>query len=232
MPIKNKSPKELWLIRHAHALTTDDAATDPLRPLSPKGRKQARLLGEWLNAQNLKKAQLLLSPALRSQETGAEIQRNLKSTWPSETEPLIYTASTALDLLERLRQIPDRYQHVLIVGHNPLLKELLALLVQQPFWGPFHKGAVARLELTTPTWKDLSGAKVKDYWLSEAPEKRWQFYAHLGLGGICQHLEPAGLELVQQAPERLREWGDGLARNLWDLHNTQINRDQEGENRS
>jgi phosphohistidine phosphatase len=64
----------LILVRHAHAHEADPGEPDELRPLSPRGRDEARALGERLAAEQ-RPALVVTSPLLRARETAAEIAR-------------------------------------------------------------------------------------------------------------------------------------------------------------
>jgi phosphohistidine phosphatase SixA len=60
----------LYLVRHAHS---DPGDPDSLRPLSARGREQARELGELLGA--VEPDAVLASPLLRARETAAAIAK-------------------------------------------------------------------------------------------------------------------------------------------------------------
>jgi phosphohistidine phosphatase SixA len=60
----------LFLVRHAHS---DPGDPDELRPLSERGRKEARALGKRLAA--AEPALVLASPLLRARETAAAVAK-------------------------------------------------------------------------------------------------------------------------------------------------------------
>jgi phosphohistidine phosphatase SixA len=60
----------LFLVRHAHS---DPGEPDELRPLSERGRKEARALGKRLAA--AKPELVLASPLLRARETAAAVAK-------------------------------------------------------------------------------------------------------------------------------------------------------------
>lgn len=212
MTSMSKKIKQLWLIRHAHALAAVEGQSDDLRALMPRGHEQAHLLGRWLSDQPLEKALLLVSSATRSQETGAELQACFSEALPQETEQVIYAAQTAEDILAMLRKVSEHYDQVLLVGHNPLLKELLAKLLGLPFGGPFHKAAVAQLDTQVYSWKDLQSAVFKQYWLPQKMAERWQFQAHLGLSEILSRM--GSVFKTTEDYDTLRGLGDELGAKL------------------
>ena len=62
--------RNLW--RHADAEDGDD---DLARALTPKGAKQAARMAAWLDARLPKNARMIVSPALRAQQTAEPLSR-------------------------------------------------------------------------------------------------------------------------------------------------------------
>lgn len=115
----------LLLLRHAHA---EPAATTPLgdldRGLSRRGIEEADAAAAWLASQALP-MRALVSPALRTSQT---LERVLAVTGAIATviEPRIYEATPG-DLLDVIEAHRDAGR-LLLVGHNPGLESLVALL--------------------------------------------------------------------------------------------------------
>ena len=61
---------DLILWRHAEA---EDGVPDGERALTKKGRKQAAALAAWLNERLPKRPRILVSPAVRAQQTAAAL---------------------------------------------------------------------------------------------------------------------------------------------------------------
>lgn len=118
--------REWLLVRHAEAMDAGPDASDIGRPLSLHGEAQARAAGAWLAAHHAAPDAVLCSPARRAQLTADALARALRMP-PAQFIPEIYEATpgTLLSLVET--HAPDARQ-VLLVGHNPGLEELLALL--------------------------------------------------------------------------------------------------------
>jgi len=131
---------ELILWRHAEAVEAASGQADLKRPLSARGEKQARHIADWLSRQLPKHLRILASPALRCQQTAQALDL------PFATEPDIGTAADVADLLA-IAGWPDgdgqRGSAVLLVGHQPTLGRLAALLLcgQEADW-TIKKGAV------------------------------------------------------------------------------------------
>lgn len=137
---------ELYLLRHAHAgnpseWTTDDA----LRPLSPKGRRQAERLGQFLAERALSPDSIVSSPRLRARQT-AELVADALGMGVSIDERL--AGPLDLDVLAAVLEGAGGDSAVL-VGHDPDLSEVIASLCGAAYL-PLRKGAMARIDLSLP----------------------------------------------------------------------------------
>lgn len=110
---------DLILWRHAEA---DEGAIDFTRRLTNKGRIHARRVAAWLEMNLPKDARVLASPAKRAQQTVKALD------WEYETCDLLAGAS-AQDVLD-LAHWPDGKKTIVIVGHQPTLGQVAALLTQ------------------------------------------------------------------------------------------------------
>lgn len=140
---------DLILWRHAHAGDPyEDAEQDLMRPLSPKGERQAARMGDWLNRHLTESTRVLASPALRTRQTATALGRDFKVV--DALAP-----GGGVDELLRAARFPRSREAVLVVGHQPTLGLVLAHLLQasetsQP-WS-FKKGAVWWLR-----WREREG---------------------------------------------------------------------------
>jgi phosphohistidine phosphatase len=135
---------DLLLIRHADA---GDPATwegdDDQRPLSRKGRRQARRLGSLLADLDIAPDRILSSPKVRAWDTARRIGRRVKVS-PVEDGRL--SESFGLDQLAAIVAELDRgATSVALVGHDPDFSLLLSSLVGANL--VMRKGALARVEL-------------------------------------------------------------------------------------
>jgi len=110
---------DLILWRHAEA----EAGTPDLeRALTAKGQKQARRMGEWLNAQLPDNCRILVSPAVRTLQTAEALGRKFKLM------PELAPGAEAEDILAAANW-PGSKETVLVVGHQPTLGQAAALLL-------------------------------------------------------------------------------------------------------
>ena len=123
--------KKLYLMRHAKSSWETAHLPDRRRPLLEKGV----LLAEE-RARELKKSGTTLdaiwtSDAVRATQT-AEIVRKVFDLNEENVfvEPAIYDVQHVNDLRSIVRSIPDVFESVLLVGHNPLLTEFAQLFTR------------------------------------------------------------------------------------------------------
>ena len=118
--------RHLLLVRHGPAAGKAAGGGDRDRPLTPEGRRAVEALALRLKAEAPAPDRVLCSTARRAQET---LDLLLQEEPPTEVdlEDAFYLAD-ALGLLRRLRELAPDARSVLIVGHNPGLQELAALL--------------------------------------------------------------------------------------------------------
>jgi phosphohistidine phosphatase len=113
---------QLHLLRHAKS-TWDDDADDHRRPLNKRGREAARLIGNTLPKAIDAPLLVLCSSALRARETAELALAGFAQPPHVLYEDGLYLASAAR-LVERLRELDESTDTVLLIGHNPGLHEL------------------------------------------------------------------------------------------------------------
>jgi phosphohistidine phosphatase len=151
--------RQLWLLRHAKSSWDQPGLADVDRPLAPRGRRAADILAGQLAAAEVRPAVVLCSSSLRTRETLAAILPALGDALEIRIERELYGAGAA-QLLERVRQLPDRAPSAMLIAHNPGTQDLaLALASSGPALAglgeKFPTGALATLELDVEHWRDL-----------------------------------------------------------------------------
>jgi len=116
------SRMDLFLWRHAEALDAAPGQDDLARTLSAKGERQAYRVARWLNHVLPASTRVLVSPAQRTLQTAAALERKFK------VSPALAPGGAVEALLAAVRW-PDSREPVLIVGHQPVLGLALARLV-------------------------------------------------------------------------------------------------------
>ena len=127
---------DLILWRHAEAVEAAPHGDDMARELTGRGDKQAARMAAWLDRQLPQSTRILVSPALRTEQTALALGRKFKSN------AALAPDGTVAGLLE-LVQWPAAKVCTLVVGHQPLLGQTIAhLLGLQAGECAVKKGAV------------------------------------------------------------------------------------------
>jgi phosphohistidine phosphatase SixA len=117
--------REIILLRHAEAMRAGPDGSDRERPLSATGDAEARRAGAWLAGQGAAPKRLLCSTARRAMMTAERVAAALPPC-TLQYEMGIYDATPG-ELLRLIDACDDA--QVLLVGHNPGIEQLVALLV-------------------------------------------------------------------------------------------------------
>lgn len=110
---------DLVLWRHAEA---EPGIPDMERTLTRKGHKQARKMGLWLATQLPESCKILVSPALRTLQTAEGLGRKFRIDGNLAPE------ASASDILTATGW-PAAKETVLVIGHQPTLGQVAALLM-------------------------------------------------------------------------------------------------------
>ncbi len=110
---------DLILWRHADA---EDGSPDSARKLTGRGQAQAASVAAWLKPRLPERCEILVSPAVRAQQTAAALGL------PYSTSTKVGTGVAAADFLAAAGW-PERRSTVLIVGHQPTLGRVAATLL-------------------------------------------------------------------------------------------------------
>lgn len=113
-----------------------NTAQDLARALTPKGERQAERMGHWLDQRLPQATRVLVSPAVRTQQTARALGRPFRVVTALHPQ-------ASVDALLTAARWPDAPGAVLIVGHQPTLGLLAARLLtgQEAPWS-IKKGAV------------------------------------------------------------------------------------------
>ena len=122
------SQRSLVILRHAKAERPAGMA-DSDRPLTQRGHADAAAAGAWLAARGYRPDLVLCSPSKRTRQTWRGVSVALAGGPEPEVrfESELYYGGVE-DALELIRQAPPEAGSVLLVGHNPAVSMLSALL--------------------------------------------------------------------------------------------------------
>lgn len=145
--------KTLLLLRHGKSSWTDTSLSDHDRPLKKRGREAAKRMGQLIRELNLVPDHILTSSATRAIATAQLAATAAKFDGEIEVVPVLYHADPSAFVAITSR-VPNRFDRVLIVGHNPGMEDWLDRLTGCV--ETFPTAALARIELPVDAWLDLS----------------------------------------------------------------------------
>ncbi|UZK65257.1 SixA phosphatase family protein [Sphingomonas sp. M1-B02] len=152
--------KTLTLLRHAKSGWDDPVSRDFDRPLNPKGKRAAAMVGRNLKALGLDFDHVVASPAVRVVETLDHVSAGYGGDLAPAWDQRIYLASSAT-LLDMVHELPAGADHVLLVGHNPGLEELVLLLVpdgsadRDSVEAKFPTASLAEIRFDASDWSSI-----------------------------------------------------------------------------
>ena len=144
--------KTLFVMRHAKSSWDNPALTDFERTLNARGLQAAPKMGELMRGKSLAPELIVASPAARARETAEIVNASAKFNCEIRFEPRVYEARAA-DLFEVIRELPDEFAAVLIIGHNPGLEDLVRHLTAEIREMP--TAALAHIELDVKAWQGV-----------------------------------------------------------------------------
>lgn len=151
--------KTLVVLRHAKSAWPDGVA-DRDRPLSGRGRRDAPAVGRWVREQSLSIELALVSSARRTVETFDLVAAELDPPPQRRVTDEVYHASTG-DLLDLVRELPTEVGTAMVLGHNPSIGMLAALLDDRSSGLlDFKTSAVAVFDIGT-AWSEANAAAAR-----------------------------------------------------------------------
>lgn len=163
--------KTLFLVRHAKSSWDNPGLDDRQRPLNGRGKEEAPRMGKHLAGYKVKPELITSSPAVRALKTAEKIAKELgfKKSDVVVNEG-IYTFDGG-SLIDIIKELDDKYDTVMLVGHNPAITALAnelsgAGIDNIPTCG------VALIEFDARNWKEASGGggRLVEF---DHPKKLW-----------------------------------------------------------
>lgn len=155
--------KTLFLFRHADAASRHDYATDHERPLTERGRQNARAMGRFLAAIDQVPDRTVASTATRARQTLAQTRTGGGWSVRAQASDVLYEAS-ARDVLAVVQETAAEADALLLVGHNPTFTDVVIRLIGG---GNVRMatGTIARIDLTVDAWADVQFERGRLRWL-------------------------------------------------------------------
>jgi len=116
----------LYLLRHAEA--EPDARNDFQRELTDKGANQSRRVAHFLMSRDIRPEVVITSPVTRAKQTAERVCLQASLPMPVE-EAFLACGMTPDTAFEELLAYTTKFDHVLMVGHEPDLSEFIAAAI-------------------------------------------------------------------------------------------------------
>jgi phosphohistidine phosphatase len=152
---------QVFLIRHAEAAPETLALADPHRYLTPDGRRQARAIGDRLRWHDCLPTHIWSSPLVRAVQTAELVARHLDTEIAVDVVPALAPDENPRAVVAALAALPAGSITV-VVGHEPGLSALGALLTRQPELAGLAKAEAVRIADGAVRWRFA--------WNADAPE--------------------------------------------------------------
>ena len=120
--------RRLLLFRHSKAEPSKPGEEDRARALIERGRKDAARIGAYMATHALRPDRVLVSPAKRAQESWKHVAAALRPAPAATMVEKLYDA-TPHAILAAIKDVPASAHTLMVVGHNPGLQELAAMLI-------------------------------------------------------------------------------------------------------
>jgi len=174
--------RRLLLLRHAKAVRLQGGGSDRDRGLEERGRADARTVGQYLARHGAIPARALVSSATRTRETWALLAAAFQPAPPVDFDDRLYEAAPET-ILGAINQAADDTGTLLVIGHNPGMQELAAMLIaagdieaRERLGREFPTSALAVIGFAAAHWSDVhvrSGRLehfVTPQWLAETAD--------------------------------------------------------------
>lgn len=166
--------KRLYILRHAKAAQAEAGQDDHARALTVRGIADAEAMARYLRKNGAKLDRVLISTSARTIQTADLVLRELDGPRADYRDGL-YLAPAG-KIVTMLKSLPAKFSEVMVVGHNPGLEELAALLAREPVRRKererrgeldekFPTAALAVLDFDIDRWRDLTtgSGKLADF---------------------------------------------------------------------
>lgn len=144
--------KSVLVLRHAKSSWKDELLPDQERPLNKRGKETAPQMGDLMRREGLVPDHIVSSAAQRARHTAELAAEAAGYDGEIEIDGELYGGGAGA-YLHALARTDDRFDRVMIVGHNPDVEELVHGLSGE--YQPMPTAALAWIELPIEQWASL-----------------------------------------------------------------------------
>ena len=174
--------RRLLLVRHAKAERSPPGGRDHDRVLTERGRSDATKLGVFLARHGFVPDRTMVSTSARTRETWALLASAFARPPAVEFDERLYDA-TPQAILQTIKATGTEAATLLVIGHNPGLQELAAMLVatgdvdaRERLGEDFPTAALAAISFAADDWSAAHphGGRLEHFvtpkWLATATD--------------------------------------------------------------
>lgn len=144
--------KTVLILRHAKSSWNHPELSDYERPLNSRGKRDAPRMGKHLRQEGLIPDRILTSSAKRARKTANKVAKSCGYTGKVKKLEAFYDTVPGV-FFKTLQALSDKYQRVMVVGHNPTMEQLVNHLTGEIEQMP--TAALAHIELPIQQWDAL-----------------------------------------------------------------------------
>jgi len=156
--------KTLYLVRHAKSSWDDPALADHDRPLNERGKRDAPKMGDRLAQRGTKVDLIISSSAARALATAQAIAEKIGYDRASIVADRRLYGTQVSALLYLIQELDDRYERVMLFGHNPEFTDLAHFFGSEIDELPTC--AVVEMTFEVDHWTEVVKRKPATIWIS------------------------------------------------------------------
>lgn len=150
--------KQLLVVRHAKAETGE--GDDHSRALTVEGHQNATELGQVIKDAQIWPQLVLVSTALRAQQTMDDIAKTLVHEKMKVQKAENLYQGRLYDVLKLIESVDNTIDTLMLVGHNPIFAELINYVGEEQI-DQFAPCGACLLTFAMEQWTDLESVKAK-----------------------------------------------------------------------
>jgi phosphohistidine phosphatase len=141
------------VLRHAKSSWEFADLSDHDRPLNNRGKRDAPRIGKKLLKEGLVPHLIISSSAVRAHSTAKKVAKACGYEEEILIDPTLYGSGPS-EYLNALKNQEDRFDIIMLVGHNPISEELVEVLTGEMVTMPTC--AVACMRLPIGSWRQIN----------------------------------------------------------------------------
>jgi phosphohistidine phosphatase len=143
----------LYLVRHGEAVSEDNAGSDRDRWLNVRGREAVRVLARLLREQGVAPDAIVSSPLPRAVQTAELLAQGLDYLGSLEVVRALEPSGAPT---VAAREVAMRGTAVIVVGHEPSISSLAAIVIAQPAFPSFRTAQCCAFDNGKPVFSARS----------------------------------------------------------------------------